>query len=186
MLVAPDLQEDYYGFEQKAEEQGFGKVRVRSRAVKRSSAERKGLRKKFFFMVGALFLLLLFGIYYTALTAAVARQGYKLEKLQSEIERIQNENERLEFVVSQMSSLDRIEKEAVEKLGMKKPDLEKIIFVSTAEADQWKAAASAQESKQEKKQDSQNQNEKMPGRELLSRFFNNIFKTQRAEAFLFN
>ncbi|NLO88976.1 MAG: hypothetical protein GX088_01375 [Clostridia bacterium] len=186
MLVAPDLEGDYYGLEQTAEEQGLGKVRIGSRNVRGRKAKRKGVIKKFFLMVGTLFLLLSFGIYYTALTAAVASQGYKLERLQREIEHIQNENERLEYVVAQMSSLDRIEKEAVEKLGMKKPDLERIVFVSTAKVDQGEAALSSQTSGQEKKQNFQNQDESMPGGERLSKFFNNIFKNQRAEVFLLN
>jgi len=183
LLIAPEHQGDYYGYEHEKGNRDFVKIRTRTGAFKHTS-KRKGLKKKFFLTTGVLFLFLLFGIYYTSLTVAVARQGYELEKLQNEIERIQNENERLEFMVVQMSSLNRIEKEAVEKLGMKKPDLENIVFVSNTEAGKGKENASEQKLNKTEKQNSQDRKEEVTGNEFFSKLFDNIFKAQRAEAFM--
>ena len=62
-----------------------------------------------------------FALYYTSLSAIIASKGYQLEQVKAEISRLKTANERLELTLASMSSLDKVEKIAVEKLGMEKP-----------------------------------------------------------------
>lgn len=72
-------------------------------------------------VIGVILTIFAFGVYYTSLSAAIASKGYELEQLKEDISRLETSNERLELTLASMSSLDKVEKIAVEQLGMSKP-----------------------------------------------------------------
>lgn len=94
------------------------------KAVKKTSRAKRKLC-----ILGAIAALFTFGVYYTSLSAVIASKGYELEQLKSEISRLETSNERMELTLASMSSLDKVEEIAVEKLGMSRPD---ITLASTA------------------------------------------------------
>ncbi|NLB19149.1 MAG: hypothetical protein GX825_10600 [Syntrophomonadaceae bacterium] len=53
--------------------------------------------------------------------------GYEMVALQNEISSIENENTRLEYAIAQAASLNRVEVEAQERLGMFKPQTENMV-----------------------------------------------------------
>ncbi len=55
---------------------------------------------------------------------------YKVEKLQSEIEEINMQNERLKVEIANLKSVARIEDIAKNKLNMKEPDSQQIIYLN--------------------------------------------------------
>lgn len=87
----------------------------------RRTAGRTSPVKNRLYVLGAIITLLAFGVYYTSLSAVIASKGYQLEQLKNDISRLEISNERMELTLASMSSLDKVEKIAVEKLGMEKP-----------------------------------------------------------------
>lgn len=69
------------------------------------------------------------GLYYTSLSAAIASKGYELERIRGEVQHLETATERLEYKVAAMSSLEKVEKVAVEQLGMSKPDYSQVVYV---------------------------------------------------------
>ena len=53
--------------------------------------------------------------------------GYKIEKLEKDIQNLETANNRMEYQIAQKSSLDRVAQVAVTDLGMYKPDATKSI-----------------------------------------------------------
>lgn len=53
--------------------------------------------------------------------AQIASTGYQIVKLKKQLTTVQNESDQLEIQVEKLQALDRIEKVAVERLGMQKP-----------------------------------------------------------------
>ncbi|MGQ9675033.1 MAG: septum formation initiator family protein [Chloroflexota bacterium] len=77
-------------------------------------------------------LLALLSLLYLSQASAVATAGYDIKRLESEKKQWQAKNEQLRFQVSQLRSLDRIEREASARLGMAKP--QQVAFVSESAA----------------------------------------------------
>ncbi len=77
-------------------------------------------------------LLALLSLVYLSQASAVATAGYDIKRLESEKKQWQAKNEQLRFQVSQLRSLDRIEREASARLGMCKP--QQVVFVSESAA----------------------------------------------------
>jgi cell division protein FtsL len=63
------------------------------------------------------------GLAFLAQVAVTARLSYQNESLNQQIGQLSRENSELELGIEQLSSLERIEQVATEKLGMLKPDL---------------------------------------------------------------
>lgn len=89
------------------------------KANRRRSKRASGTKNRLY-VLGAIVVLFGFALYYTSLSAAIASKGYQLEQVKGEISRLKTSSERLELTLATMSSLDKVEKIAVEKLGMQK------------------------------------------------------------------
>ena len=79
-----------------------------------------------------------FGLYYTSLSAAIASKGYQLERIRSEVRHLETATERLEYTMAAMSSLEKVEKVAVEQLGMSKPDYHQVVYVEERAKTEYK------------------------------------------------
>ena len=73
--------------------------------------------------VALVFMILL----YLGIQTKVNRTSYILNDLKQELQKLKKENDLLNLKISELKSLDRIEREAIEKLGMKKPDKTKVL-----------------------------------------------------------
>ena len=73
--------------------------------------------------VALVFMLLL----YLGIQTKINRTSYILNGLKEELQSLKKENDLLNLKISELKSLDRIEREAIEKLGMKKPDQTKVL-----------------------------------------------------------
>jgi len=73
--------------------------------------------------------LLLFSVLYRF--SIITEYQYKIEKLRSEIEGISMQNERLKVEIASLKSISRIEEIAVNKLNMKEPDKQQIIYINS-------------------------------------------------------
>ena len=56
---------------------------------------------------------------------------YSITALQSDIDRLYTDNQRLEYRIEQLSSLERVEQVAVSELGMLRPELQNIYILNT-------------------------------------------------------
>lgn len=65
----------------------------------------------------------LYAVLLVFLCAKSASLGYEIEGLNKDINKLETENNRLEYQISQKSSLSRVEKLAASTLGMEKLDL---------------------------------------------------------------
>ncbi|WP_227767116.1 cell division protein FtsL [Zhaonella formicivorans] len=73
------------------------------------------------------------GLALTSRVALFTQKGYQITKLKKEIQSLQTANERLKLEIDQLKSLDRIEKIAVNDLGMTEPTVEDMEFVPVQE-----------------------------------------------------
>lgn len=62
----------------------------------------------------------------------VSNLGYQISRLEKELALLRVENHDLEGEVQRLASLDRIERIAVERLGMVKPDSDNVLIVELA------------------------------------------------------
>jgi len=173
LLVAPELK-DYY-----QPETAGNRLRrcSKQRIINKRAVKSKRIVKERLLFVGVILLCFFLGLYYTTLSAVVARQGYQLEKLQNEIKNIQTENERLEVVVARLSSLDRVEKVATEKLGMGKPDYQQVVFMPAKAESNEKIVVVEEQDKQDRLQ-----GQKMFAANAFYRILSNLLGPQKAEA----
>lgn len=88
----------------------------------KKSAKNCGHAGRILCIFGAIISVFAFGVYYTSLSAVIASKGYEIEKLDREIMQLETTNERTELMVASMSSLDKVEQVATQRLGMNKPD----------------------------------------------------------------
>ena len=65
---------------------------------------------------------------YTGIHLEVTRTGYRIDRLERELEERTREERRLRLEAAYLASPTQIEKRAVAELGMKSPDLEQVIF----------------------------------------------------------
>ena len=56
--------------------------------------------------------------------------GYEIVALKKEITTLENENNRIEYTIAELSSLERIEMEAQERLGMFKPQPKNMVALA--------------------------------------------------------
>ena len=108
-----------------------GKIRqapVKQRETARKSRKRAGLGKRMF---GAILITgLLIGS--LALRAQVIDTGYRLHILERTLAATQTEYDRLSLSIAQLSSLARVEREAMISLGMTNPKKTEFIMVASA------------------------------------------------------
>lgn len=99
------------------------------------STKKNKSSKNIILCVGIIFTTFL-GLFYMALITKVYEKNYTLQLLESKIHGIEKENEKLETEIEKFSSLSRIEKIALNEIGMKLP--ERIIYfvVNDDEANQ--------------------------------------------------
>lgn len=110
----------------------------------KSQARRKASHKRMwtlplFAFSGVAFLLLAF----LCQSAHVVRTQYKIVKVRGEIKALQSERAELELQVQELTSLERVERVAVKRLGMINPEERRVIEVvwSNAAEDNSKVAA---------------------------------------------
>jgi cell division protein FtsL len=65
---------------------------------------------------------------YTGIHLEVTRTGYRIDKLERELEERTREERRLRLEAAYLASPTQIEKRAVAELGMRSPALEQVIF----------------------------------------------------------
>ncbi len=90
------------------------------RMVKKVTKRKVNTRKKLLGKIGmALFL---YGLFLVFLCIKSATLGYQIVQLEQDISDLQTANERIEYQIAQMTSLQRIEAVAQNELNMCKPD----------------------------------------------------------------
>jgi len=72
------------------------------------------------------------GLYICSLAMAVATKGYEINKLKEEIGGLETANARLRLEIAQLNSLERIEKIALEELGMVQPGKDDYVLLPGA------------------------------------------------------
>lgn len=82
---------------------------------------------------------------YLCQSAHVVRTQYKIVKVRGEIKELQSERAELELQVQELTSLERVERLAVHKLGMIQPEGRRVIEVVWSKADSTKVAGSFHE-----------------------------------------
>jgi len=100
----------------------------RKRAIRLKDLTR-GRRIALTGMVLAGFLL---GVLITYCHSQVSTLGYQISRLDKELAMLRVENHDLEGEVQRLASLDRVERIAIEKLGMVKPDSDNVLIVELA------------------------------------------------------
>jgi len=65
---------------------------------------------------------------YTGIHLEVTRTGYRIDKLERELEERTREERRLRLEAAYLASPTQVEKRAVSELGMQSPSLEQVIF----------------------------------------------------------
>lgn len=123
MIVAK--KKEYY----QEEKQDRRKVRGKGKTPKGSLYTKKKL--KLGPMISLVFLacmILTVVLSYVAIHAAMAKTAYDINKVKKQIGSLQNENEQLQLQIMNLTSLDRIEEVARNKLGMARP--EEVQFVA--------------------------------------------------------
>ncbi|HEY2290700.1 MAG TPA: cell division protein FtsL [Thermoanaerobaculia bacterium] len=65
---------------------------------------------------------------YTGIHLEVTRTGYRIDKLERELEERTREERRLRLEAAYLASPTQVEKRAVAELGMRSPSLEQVIF----------------------------------------------------------
>lgn len=84
-------------------------------------------------MISMIFILFLAGVLITYYYSSVFTLGYKIHKLQQELSVLRVEKHDLEAEIKRLSSLERVEANAVTRLGMIKPDSSNIMLLTVAE-----------------------------------------------------
>lgn len=103
--------------------------REKSRARRQASHKRMWTLPLFAFS-GVAFLLLA----YLCQSAHVVRTQYKIVQVRGEIKDLQSERAELELQVQELTSLERVERVAVQKLGMISPQQRRVIEVVWSKA----------------------------------------------------
>ncbi len=91
-----------------------------SRMVKKVSKRKVNGNKKLLGKIGII--LFLYGLFLVFLCLKSAILGYQIVQLEKDISYIQTANNRMEYQMAQMTSLDKIEEVAVNELNMYKPE----------------------------------------------------------------
>lgn len=63
--------------------------------------------------------------------SAITEAQYRISKMKAEIKEINAQNERLQVEIANLNSVARIEDIAKNKLNMKEPESEQVIYIST-------------------------------------------------------
>ena len=115
-----------------AERRVYNEPTLEAKPTRRASKKAKSAKSKLC-VLGAIITFFVFGVYYTSLSAVIASKGYELEQLKSDVSRLETSNARMELTLASMSSLDKVEEIAVQKLNMTKPDAEATALVASVE-----------------------------------------------------
>lgn len=107
----------------------------KKRRLKKSS---KGPR---ILLIGMVLLAFSLGIAVTYFQAKVFKVGYQISSLQQELAILRVENHDLDEKVQQLSSLERVETLAINKLGMVKPDSSNVMLLAVAGEEQPQTGA---------------------------------------------
>jgi cell division protein FtsL len=100
---------------------------VTARKIRKTTVKVNYKRKKYIKMGFAVFgyaLILVF------LCMSSSSLGYKIERLEKEIQNLETSNYRMEYQIAQKTSLDRVSQIAITDLGMYKPDSSKSIAMA--------------------------------------------------------
>ena len=83
--------------------------------------------KKANLMFNLVVFVIAFSVIGVALYVHSALLGYEIVELKNEIAALENENNRIEYTIAELSSLERIQAEAETKLGMFRPQVENMM-----------------------------------------------------------
>lgn len=101
-------------------------IAIPARKVERHEVRRWAIAAACFALLAFLSLL------YLTQASAVATTGYDIKRLENEKKQWQAQNEQLRLKVALLKSLNRVEKEAVSRLGMSQP--QQVVYVSTPQS----------------------------------------------------
>lgn len=96
----------------------------------RRQLSRRAIRRGKIVLTGCILSLFIVGVAVAYYFAQVAAVGYQLSQLQSELTKLQTEQDYLESQANQLLSLQRIEAIATTELGMVKPDPSDVVLVA--------------------------------------------------------
>lgn len=85
------------------------------------------VRKANLLMFNLVVFVIAFSVIGVALYVQSALLGYEIVELKEEITALENENNRIEYTIAELSSLERIQVEAETKLGMFRPQTENML-----------------------------------------------------------
>lgn len=109
-----------YNYAPQWEEEAAGVSPRPGRMLKKVTKRKINTRKKFLGKIGlALFL---YGLFLVFLCIKSATLGYQIVQLEQDISKLQTSNQRIEYQMAQMTSLQRIEEVAHSELNMYEPD----------------------------------------------------------------
>ncbi len=94
-------------------------LRTQTRPLSRPRARLKAV--VYIKIVGVILFGFAFGLFYIYKHSQVAAIGYQIESTKQSIAALQRENKRLELMVAELQSPERVEEIARSKLGMKEP-----------------------------------------------------------------
>lgn len=100
---------------------------VRRQHIARKAVSLRNRRVKLF--SAAMILVLGLALLYVWTRISVVQKGYEVSRLHKEVHTLSQEISRLEAEVARLKSPDRLEKIAREKLGMRLPQGDEIVFV---------------------------------------------------------
>jgi cell division protein FtsL len=76
--------------------------------------------------------LVILTLLYLGINAKVNKSAYALNNLQEELNTIKKENDMLNLKIAELKSLERIERVAINKLNMKRPDSTRVLSMADA------------------------------------------------------
>lgn len=115
--------------ERELQRRSFYREEVYQREIHRRQQKSHSNHKLRYILRLAVIALLLFAVLYRF--SVITEYQYRIEKLQSEIEDISMQNERLRVEIASLKSIARIEDIAINKLNMKEPDNRQFIYLNS-------------------------------------------------------
>jgi len=115
--------------ERELQRRSFYREEAYQREIHRRQQKSHSNHKLRYILRLAVIALLLFAVLYRF--SVITEYQYRIEKLQSEIEDISMQNERLRVEIASLKSIARIEDIAINKLNMKEPDNRQFIYLNS-------------------------------------------------------
>lgn len=113
--------------ERELHRRNYYREQVRHQELSRPQPKPRSNKKLRYILRLGVIALLLFAVLYRF--SIITEYQYRIEKMKAEIEEINMQNERLRVEIASLKSIARIEDIAVNKLNMREPDNQQIIYI---------------------------------------------------------